>query len=107
VSVAAQGQHGAGRGGENQDFDELHLARKPFAAEMGEARPSFNRKRKMPGRRPPHLKPPAYLSKSPPVPAPDGDQGDTGQGSPEAGGPKGAEPTRYGDWEQKGICRDF
>jgi len=102
VSVAAQGQHGAGRGGENQDFDELHLARRPFAAEMGEARPSFNRKRKMPGRRPPHLKPPAYLSKSPPVPTPD-----AGKGGPEAGGPKGAEPTRYGDWEQKGICRDF
>ena len=25
----------------------------------------------------------------------------------EHGGPKGAEPTRYGDWEAKGICRDF
>ena len=22
-------------------------------------------------------------------------------------GPKGLEPTRYGDWEQKGRCTDF
>ena len=22
-------------------------------------------------------------------------------------GPKGPEPTRYGDWEQKGRCTDF
>jgi len=22
-------------------------------------------------------------------------------------GPKGLEPTRYGDWEHKGICSDF
>ncbi len=26
---------------------------------------------------------------------------------PEFGGPKGPEPTRYGDWEQKGRCTDF
>jgi len=25
----------------------------------------------------------------------------------EVGGPKGPEPTRYGDWEQKGRCTDF
>lgn len=25
----------------------------------------------------------------------------------ETGGPKGAEPTRYGDWERKGIAVDF
>ena len=25
----------------------------------------------------------------------------------EIGGPKGKEPTRYGDWESNGICRDF
>ena len=25
----------------------------------------------------------------------------------EANGPKGPEPTRYGDWERKGICVDF
>lgn len=26
---------------------------------------------------------------------------------PEQGGPKGLEPTRYGDWERKGIVSDF
>jgi len=26
---------------------------------------------------------------------------------PELGGPKGPEPTRYGDWEIKGIASDF
>jgi len=25
----------------------------------------------------------------------------------EHGGPDGPEPTRYGDWERKGICYDF
>ena len=25
----------------------------------------------------------------------------------EAGGPAGPEPTRYGDWERKGIASDF
>lgn len=27
--------------------------------------------------------------------------------APEQGGPKGPEPTRYGDWERKGIAVDF
>ena len=26
---------------------------------------------------------------------------------PEEGGPKGPEPTRYGDWEKNGIASDF
>jgi hypothetical protein len=26
---------------------------------------------------------------------------------PERGGPKGPEPTRYGDWENKGLISDF
>ena len=26
---------------------------------------------------------------------------------PELGGPKGLEPTRYGDWEKRGIAVDF
>ena len=56
----------------------------------------------MTGRRPAHLKPPAHLSKSPPVPAPE-----EAQPTEEHGGPKGKEPTRYGDWEAKGICWDF
>ena len=25
----------------------------------------------------------------------------------ELGGPKGPEPTRYGDWERKGLVSDF
>lgn len=25
----------------------------------------------------------------------------------EIGGPKGLEPTRYGDWEKNGRCSDF
>jgi len=32
----------------------------------------------------------------------------TGEKKPtEIGGPKGLEPTRYGDWERKGIVSDF
>ena len=27
--------------------------------------------------------------------------------APEKGGPKGLEPTRYGDWEHKGLAIDF
>ena len=56
----------------------------------------------MPGQRPPHVTPPAHLSKSPPVPAPD-----ASAAAEEHGGPKGKEPTRYGDWEAKGIAWDF
>jgi Protein of unknown function (DUF1674) len=55
-----------------------------------------------PGRRPAHVVAPAHLSKSPPVPEP----GPAVEGA-ESGGPKGREPTRYGDWENNGICRDF
>jgi uncharacterized protein DUF1674 len=56
----------------------------------------------MAARRPPHVKPPAYLSKSPPVPVP-------AEAKPqqEHGGPKGLEPTRYGDWDSEGRCWDF
>lgn len=55
-----------------------------------------------PGERPAHLKPPAHLSKSPPVPAP----GDAP--AMPATDPDGRlEPTRYGDWEHKGIAIDF
>ncbi|MDN5865030.1 MAG: DUF1674 domain-containing protein [Gammaproteobacteria bacterium] len=41
-------------------------------------------------------------TRNPPLPA--------GDGIPdvrEIGGPKGPEPTRYGDWERKGRCIDF
>ena len=30
-----------------------------------------------------------------------------GKLAPEVDGPKGPEPTRFGDWEQKGRCTDF
>jgi hypothetical protein len=52
--------------------------------------------------RPPHVKAPAYLTPSPPVPVPE-----EGMATTESGGPKGKEPTRYGDWENKGIAWDF
>ena len=52
--------------------------------------------------RPAHLKPPAHLSKSPPLPEPQ-----PPLETDEWGGPKGEEPTRYGDWENKGIAWDF
>lgn len=50
--------------------------------------------------RPPHLKPPAYLSQNPPVPKPE-------LVTPPAKDPLGKDPTRYGDWESKGIAVDF
>lgn len=34
------------------------------------------------------------------------EQADAGRQT-ELGGPKGPEPTRYGDWEKKGIAHDF
>ncbi|PCD01854.1 DUF1674 domain-containing protein [Sphingomonas spermidinifaciens] len=51
------------------------------------------------GQRPPHVKPPAYLSKSPPVPKPE-----PAARKPD---PDGRDPVRYGDWELKGIAIDF
>ncbi len=45
-------------------------------------------------------------SKSEPTnPAPDGSEPE--QASVEINGPKGLDPTRYGDWESKGRCFDF
>ncbi|XP_061692860.1 succinate dehydrogenase assembly factor 4, mitochondrial [Syngnathoides biaculeatus] len=32
---------------------------------------------------------------------------DVNPGTKEKGGPRGPEPTRYGDWERKGRCVDF
>lgn len=51
--------------------------------------------------------------KSPPAPAPVTDSAATRAAAPaaatvrEIGGPAGAEPTRYGDWEKNGRCIDF
>jgi hypothetical protein len=35
------------------------------------------------------------------------DADEQGQQPAEYGGPKGKEPTRYGDWEKNGRCIDF
>ena len=53
------------------------------------------------GKRPDDLEPPAYLSKSPPVPLP----ADVAP-EPVAAGEQ-RDPTRYGDWERNGIAVDF
>jgi Protein of unknown function (DUF1674) len=55
----------------------------------------------MSGKRPAHIKPPAHLSKSPPVPAP---QAMVRAPEPD---PDRPDPVRYGDWELKGIAVDF
>ena len=53
-------------------------------------------------KRPKHPKAPAYLSPSPPAPKP---------APVQTGLPHGEEdrldPTRYGDWEKKGVAIDF
>ncbi|MDQ3078846.1 MAG: DUF1674 domain-containing protein [Pseudomonadota bacterium] len=53
-------------------------------------------------KRPDHIKPPAHLSKSPPVPAPQGVISPPPEGEEER-----LDPTRYGDWEKKGVAIDF
>jgi hypothetical protein len=53
-------------------------------------------------KRPSHLKPPTHLSKSPPVPKPA-----AGKDGKPAGEEDKADPTRYGDWEKKGMAIDF
>jgi len=52
-------------------------------------------------KRPDHVKPPAHLSKSPPLPEPRAAEPDP------KGDPDRLDPTRYGDWELKGIAVDF
>jgi hypothetical protein len=47
--------------------------------------------------------PKTYSEKEPLKPWPDNKNPNTG----EINGPKGPEPTRYGDWERKGRCIDF
>jgi hypothetical protein len=48
----------------------------------------------------PAAKPVPASAESKPLPAPPARK-------PEIGGPKGPEPTRYGDWEKGGRCIDF
>lgn len=57
-------------------------------------------RQRRPGERPAHVKPPAHLSKSPPVPEPD-------PVDPDAAAEDKKGPTRYGDWVHKGIAIDF
>lgn len=47
--------------------------------------------------RPPNVKPPEYLTPSPPVPRP----------APAQPAKDPLDPTRYGDWERKGVAVDF
>jgi hypothetical protein len=54
-------------------------------------------------KRPKHLDPPDYLSKSETIPTPEAiEPAESPQGEPER-----LDPTRYGDWEKKGIAVDF
>ena len=54
-------------------------------------------------KRPKRPDPPAYLTPSPPVPEPHAIKGS----APPAGEEKKLDPTRYGDWEKKGVAIDF
>lgn len=49
------------------------------------------------GQRPENTRPPEYLTPSPPVPEPE----------PVAVPEDPLDPTRYGDWERKGVAVDF
>ena len=48
-------------------------------------------------------KAPDYLSKSPPVPDPERPD----DAAPPDGEEQRLDPTRYGDWEKKGVAVDF
>lgn len=54
-------------------------------------------------KRPRRLDPPRTLSKSPPVPKPQ----EVKDPAPPEGEEGKPDPTRYGDWERKGIAVDF
>lgn len=53
-------------------------------------------------KRPAHVRPPAHLTKSPPVPAPQAVTPPPPHGEEET-----LDPTRYGDWEKMGKAIDF
>jgi hypothetical protein len=55
-------------------------------------------------KRPKRLHAPAYLSPSPPVPRADAG---TTTPVPPTGEEERLDPTRYGDWEKKGVAIDF
>ena len=54
-------------------------------------------------KRPNHFAAPAHLSPSPPVPEPERRR----MQAPPEGEEHKLDPTRYGDWEKKGIAVDF
>jgi hypothetical protein len=54
-------------------------------------------------KRPAHLHAPAHLSHSPSVPAPESGE----PAPPPEGEEQRLDPTRYGDWEKKGVAIDF
>lgn len=54
-------------------------------------------------KRPPYVKAPSHLSPSPPIPKPRRPK----PAPPPAGEEQSSDPTRYGDWEKKGIAVDF
>lgn len=56
-----------------------------------------------PGTRPAHVKAPAHLSKSPPVPTPS----TFDSANDPARKAEVDDPTRYGDWTRNGIAVDF
>ena len=58
------------------------------------------------GSRPPRTEP-SHEDKRPAEGATAKPSGTDGSKPREIGGPSGPEPTRYGDWERKGICIDF
>ena len=77
-----------------------------------EAAASFNVERKPPKPKPVKRKPkPKSKSKLKPKlkpkSKPDPRRGGRPEGVEERGGPRGPEPTRYGDWEKGGRCSDF
>ena len=54
-------------------------------------------------KRPKHVKAPAHLSPSPKVPQPEA----AAPAVPPEGEETKLDPTRYGEWEKKGIAVDF
>jgi len=51
--------------------------------------------------------PPTDTAQAKPGPQPEKRPADETSQPQEKGGPKGPEPTRYGDWENNGRCTDF
>ena len=54
-------------------------------------------------KRPKHVIPPSHISPSPPLP----DAEPLDPAEPPSGEEERLDPTRYGDWEKKGVAIDF